>query len=97
MRLAIYVLLAQQSVRNPHETPASLQPQLMAEQAEMQKKLHDNQAVEPGRNIVDHDPSTFRQLFQLPDRRWLHDIEDTKKYKARQKRFPSQRSPNQRN
>ena len=63
----------------------------------MQKKLHDNQAVQPGRDIVDHDSGTFRQPFQLPDRRWFHDIEDTKKYKARQKRFPSQRRANQRN
>ena len=69
----------------------------MAEEAEMQKKLHDGQTVKPGRDIVDHNPGSFRQPFELPHRVWFHDIERSKKYKARQKRFPSQRCANQRN
>ena len=61
----------------------------MAEEAEMQKKLHDSQAIEPGRDIVHHNPDSLRQSFKLPYWIWFNDIEGSKKYKARQKRFPS--------
>ena len=63
----------------------------------MQKKLHDGQTVEAGRDIVYHYPGPFRQLFQLPYRIWFHDIEGSKKYKARQKRFPNEWCTNERN
>ena len=77
--------------------PCRYPARLVAEEAEMQKKLHDGQTVKPGRDIVYHDPGAFRQLFQLPHRIWFHDIEDTKKYKARQKRFPNEWCANKRN
>ena len=63
----------------------------------MQKKLHDGQTIEAGRDIVDHNPGAFRQFFQLPYRIWFHDIEGSKKYKARQKRFPNEWCTNERN
>jgi hypothetical protein len=69
----------------------------VAEKAEMQKELHDSQGIQPGRDIVNHNPDSFRQSFQLPHRVWFYDIEGTKKYKARQKRFPSERRANERN
>src|SRR5215469_357253 len=69
---------------------------LVAEEAEMQKELHDSQAIKPGRDIVNHDPDSFRQPFQLPHRVWFYDIEGTKKYKARQKRFPRKRGTKKR-
>jgi hypothetical protein len=68
----------------------------MAEEAEMQKKLHDSQAIEPGRDIVNHNPDSLRQSFKLPHRIWFYDIEGSKKYKARQKRFPSKRGTKER-
>src|SRR5215469_9369227 len=70
---------------------------LMAEQAEMQKKLHNGQTIEAGRDIVHHNAGSFRQFFQLPYRVWFHDIEGSKKYKARQKRFPNERCTNESN
>ena len=63
----------------------------------MQKKLHDGQTIEPGRDIVHHNPGAFGQYFELPHRERLHDVERSKKYKARQKRFPSERRANERN
>ena len=57
--------------------------------------MHDSQRVETGGNIVQHDAGAFRKRLQLSHRRWLDDIEDTKKYKARQKRFPCERHRDQ--
>jgi len=57
--------------------------------------MHNSQSEEPGGHVIQHNPSPLRNRFQLSHRRWLQDIEDTKKYKARKKRFPRQRHGNQ--
>ncbi len=58
--------------------------------------MHDSQRVETRGNIVQHNPGTFRKRLQLSHWRRLDDIEGTKKYKARQKRFPCERHGDQR-
>ncbi len=57
--------------------------------------MHGSQRVETGGNIVQYDPSAFRNSLQLSHRRRFDDIEGTKKYKARQKRFPCERHGDQ--
>jgi len=54
----------------------------------MYKKLQHYQCVNPGGNVIHHDSSPLGQSLQLPDRRRLHNIEPSKKYKARQHGFP---------
>jgi hypothetical protein len=58
--------------------------------------MHARQGVQPGCQVVYYDSDAFRQSLQLSHRRRLHNIEDTEKYKAREKSFPSQRDSNQR-
>ena len=53
--------------------------------------MHYAQRVETRCNVVQHNPGTFRKRLQLSHRRRFDDIENTKKYKARQKRFPCER------
>jgi len=57
--------------------------------------MHNSESVQAGGHVVQHNPETFRKRLQLSHRRRLDDIEDTKKYKARQKRFPRQRNGDQ--
>ncbi len=57
--------------------------------------MHDSQRVETGCDIVEHNSGAFRKGLQLSHRRRLDDIEGTKKYKARQKRFPCERHGDQ--
>ena len=61
----------------------------------MQHDLHYRQSIQTGSHIVDHDPSSLRELFELTNRWRLNDIESTKKYKAQQQRFPRHRDGNQ--
>ena len=58
--------------------------------------MHDDESVQTGPQVVDYYSDAFWQSLQLTHRRWLQDIEDTKKYKAREKSFPSERDSNQR-
>ncbi len=53
--------------------------------------MHNSESVQTGGYIVQHNPGAFGKRFQLSHRRRLDDIEDTKKYKRGQKRFPRQR------
>ena len=62
----------------------------------MQQKLHDHQRINSGGYIVQHNACPFRQPLQLSHRRWLQNIEDTKKYKTRQKSLPRERHGNER-
>ena len=57
--------------------------------------MHDCESVEPRSEVVDYDSGALRQALQLPHRRRFQNIEDTKKYKARKKGFPSQRDADQ--
>ncbi len=53
--------------------------------------MHNCESVQPGGHVVEHDTAALGKRFQLSHWRRFEDIEDTKKYKARQKGFPSQR------
>ena len=57
--------------------------------------MHNSKRVEACRHVVQHYPRAFWNRLQLSHRWWLQDIEDTKKYNARQKRFPSERHGDQ--
>ena len=57
--------------------------------------MHCSQRVKTGGHVVQNDPGAFRKRLQLSHRRRLDDIEDTKKYKARKKRFPRERHSDQ--
>ena len=57
--------------------------------------MHHYQSVQTGGNIVQHDPGALRKRLQLSHRWWLHDVEDTKKYKAGHERFPRERDADQ--
>jgi hypothetical protein len=57
----------------------------------MQKEMHNSESVQSGGYVVQHNSGAFRKCFQLSHRGRFHDIEDTKKYKAHDKRFPCQR------
>ena len=57
----------------------------------MQKEMHYYQSVQTGGNVVQHDAGALRNRLQLSHRRRLDDVEGTKKYKAREKRFPRER------
>ena len=61
----------------------------------MQREMHHDHSVKTGGNIINYYPDAFRQVFQLTNRRWLYDIEPTKKYKAQQQRFPRHRNRNE--
>ncbi len=54
--------------------------------------MHDDQGVESRAQVVDDDASAFGQPFQSSDGKRLPHIEDTEKYKAREKGFPRQRN-----
>jgi len=47
--------------------------------------MHDNQRVNSGAQIIDHNASAFRKPLQSPEGKRLQNIEDTKEYKARKK------------
>ncbi len=53
--------------------------------------MHRPQRVEASGQVVQYNSGTLRNSFQLPHRRRLDDIEDTKKYKSREKRLPCER------
>ena len=59
--------------------------------------MHDGEGIKSRSQIVDHNASAFGQPFQPPDGKWLPDIEDTEKYKAQEKSFPSERDSDKRN
>lgn len=62
----------------------------------MQQKMHHQAGENPGRDIIQYYPGSFRQLFQLPDGRRFHDVEGSEKYKTCEKSFPRERDGNQR-
>ena len=52
--------------------------------------MHDSQRIKSRSQVIHHDPGAFGQLLQQAERRRLQDIENTKKYKACEKSFPSE-------
>src|SRR5260370_21378856 len=62
----------------------------LVQNAEVNQHLHDDVGINPGAQIVEHDAAASGQFFQLPQRRWLQDIESPKKYKTPQNILPTQ-------
>jgi hypothetical protein len=48
----------------------------------MEQKLHDDQSVKAGADIVEHDTHAFRKPLKSANREGLGDVERTKKYKG---------------
>ena len=57
----------------------------------MQRELHDHESVYSGRDIIEHDPTSFWQSFELSDGRRLENVEDSKKYKTGGESLPRER------
>src|SRR5437764_14479516 len=55
------------------------------------KKLHHDERVNPGADIVHHDPGARGKSFQLPDWRRLEDIEEPEENEASDHIFRIQR------
>ncbi len=53
--------------------------------------MHDGERIKSRSQIIHHNAGAFREPFQSPDWKRLQNIEDTKEYKAREKRFPFER------
>ena len=58
--------------------------------------MHDGERINPRHHIVEHNAPTLRKRLQLTHRRRFDDIEGPEKYKARKKRFPTDRDRDQR-
>lgn len=54
----------------------------------MKEKLHYRKSVYSCCDIVEHNPASFWQSFELSDGRRLEDVEDSKKYKTGEESFP---------
>ena len=50
--------------------------------------MHDCECVDPCCDVIEHDPGSFREPFQLAHRRGLDDVEGSEKYKTREESFP---------
>src|SRR5271166_3535186 len=53
--------------------------------------MHDGESIKARAQVIHHDAGAFGEPLQPADRKRLQDIEDTKEYKAREKRFPGER------
>src|SRR5581483_6163523 len=54
----------------------------------MQQELHHRECVNPGANVVQNNSRSFGKTLDVAHRRGLQNVEPTKKYKAREQRFP---------
>jgi hypothetical protein len=61
----------------------------------MKQEMHSNQCENSCRDVIKHNSSAFWKSLQLPNRRWLDDIERSEKYKTREKSFPRERDGDQ--
>ena len=59
--------------------------------------MHDRERIKPRSQIVYHNARALGQPLKPSNRKRLEDIEDTEKYKAREKSFPSERDGDERN
>src|SRR5580704_12444728 len=59
--------------------------------------MHDGEGIKSCAQIVDDDAGAFRKPLQTADWKRLQNIEDTKEYKAREKRFPGEGNGDKRN
>ena|SRR5215467_11337520 len=54
--------------------------------------MHEDESVESRAQVIHYDAGAFGEPLEPADRWRLHNIEDTKKYKASEKSFPSERN-----
>jgi len=62
----------------------------------MQQEMYPKKSENSGCNIIEDDSGALGKSFQLAHRGRLDDIEDSKKNKTRQQRFPRERDGDQR-
>jgi hypothetical protein len=62
----------------------------------MQQEMHPKKSENSGCNIIENDSGALGKSLQLPHRGRFDDIEDSKKNKTRQQRFPRERDGDQR-
>ena len=62
----------------------------------MQQEMHPNESENPCRDIVEYNSGPLWKFLQLPHGRRFDDIEGSKKYKTREKSFPTERDGDQR-
>src|ERR1035438_260140 len=58
--------------------------------------MHDCERIKARAQIIHHSAGSFREPLQPPDWKRLGNIEDTKEYKAREKRLPCERDGDER-
>ena len=101
-RSAIHIFLAENSIGKCHEREHQVQnlrtaslcvargirSPILFYKTQAEENLHDCESVNSGRDVIEHDPGPFWKPFQLPHRGRLDDVEDSKKYKAREESFP---------
>jgi hypothetical protein len=74
----------------PHDAAAiSKNLNLSYQPREMQQELHYCEGHQPCTDIIQHDASAFRKLFQLAHWRRFQGVEYSKKYKADENCFPT--------
>ena len=61
----------------------------------MQQGMHSNKSKNSCCHIIEHNSGAVGKSLQLPHWRRLHDVEHSKKYKARKKTFPCERDRDQ--
>src|SRR5580692_7135224 len=59
--------------------------------------MHDCERIKSRAQVVYHNAGAFGKPLQPANWEWFPDIEDTKEYKARDKRFPSERDGDESN
>ena len=53
--------------------------------------MHDKERVEARAEIIHHNAGAFGKPLQSANWKWFQNVEDTKEYKAGEKRFPGKR------
>src|ERR1700757_364467 len=69
---------------------------ISADDPEMQQQLQDNKTVHARAEIIHHNSRPLGQLLQSSDRRRLHNVEHSEKYKAGEQRPPHDGTRHQR-
>ena len=63
----------------------------------MREKLHHDQHIKSGCDVIEHNPRALWEFFQLAHGRGLDDVKGSKKYKTRKESFPFERGSDEGN